>query len=154
MSNENTEFNLDSLLDGTLDDLANVPGFENFHPGSHKFTINWKLPKKEQGKEFKPVIKLQLTLIETVELNDASDTPQTPGTMSSIQFAMDNEYGQTAYRAVIEQLGQHYGAGTNREIMEKSEGAECLGITKLREGKKIEGKPTPIFLQLEAISVM
>lgn len=154
MINENTDFSLDALLDGTLDDLANVPGFENFHPGSHRVIINWKMPKKEQGKPLNPSIKLQLTLKETAELGDASLTPQAEGTLSTVQYKMDNEYGQTAYRAIIEQLIGHYGAGTNREIMEKSEGAECLVVTKLRAGKKEEGKPAKEFMDIEAIGVL
>lgn len=154
MTEQNTEFSLDSLLDGTLDDLANVPGFDNFHPGSHRVIINWKLPKKEQGKPLNPVIKLQLTLKETAELSDASLTPQAEGTLSTVQYRMDNEYGQTAYRAIIEQLSDRFGAGTNREIMERSEGAECLVVTTQRAAKKVEGKPQTYFMDIEAIGVL
>ena len=62
MTNETNQadFNLDALLDGTLDDLADVPGFETFNPGAHKVTINWKKVDK------KPAFSLGLTLVETV----------------------------------------------------------------------------------------
>lgn len=130
MSNDTTsDFNLDALLDGTLDDLADVPGFETFNVGAHKVTINWKKVDK------KPAFSLSLTLIETVELANADDVPQKPGTQSSVMFMLDNEYGQSAFRKVIASLAEHFGAGSNREIMEKSEGAEVIAVTKKRANK-------------------
>ncbi len=144
------EFNIDSLLDGTLDDLANVPGYQVYPPGNHKVTINWKKPTKDRP----TTIGLELTAIETLELNDSADTPLVPGTKSGVSFKMDNEYGQTAFRAVIAALAEHYGAGTNREIMEKSEGAECLVVTKIRQGKKQEGKPVAEYTDIVEIGVI
>ena len=41
-------FNMDSLLEGTLDDLAQVPDFVAYPPGSHKVIINWEMPTKER----------------------------------------------------------------------------------------------------------
>lgn len=74
MTNETNqaEFNLDALLDGTLDDLADVPGFQTFPAGAHKVTINWRKVDK------KPAYSLTMTAIETVELADSSDTPLFP----------------------------------------------------------------------------
>ncbi len=139
MSNtENQDFDLDSLLDGTLDDLADVPGFETFNAGAHKVTINWKRVEK------KPAYSLNLTLIESPELANPNDTPQKPGTQTSVMFMLDNEYGQSAFRKVIAALAEHYGAGSNREIIEKSEGAECLVVTKKRSNKEKTAEYTDI----------
>ncbi len=131
-------FNLDALLDGTLDDLADVPVFETFHAGAHKVTINWKKVDK------KPAYSLCLTLIETVELANAEDTPQKPGTQTSVMFMLDNEYGQSAFRKIIASLAEHFGAGTNREILEKSEGAEVVAVTKKRANKEKTAEYTDI----------
>lgn len=131
-------FDLDSLLDGTLDDLADVPGYETFHPGAHRVTINWKRVEK------KPAYSLGLTLIDHAELNDANAVPQKPGTQTSVMFMLDNEYGQSAFRKVIASLGEHFGAGSNREIMEKSEGAECVAVTKKRSNKDKSAEFTDI----------
>ncbi len=125
-----SDFNLDSLLDGTLDDLADVPGFQTFPAGTHKVVINWKKVEK------KPAYYLMMTAIETVELADPNETPLAAGTMSSVMFMLDNEYGQSAFRKVIASLAGHFGAGTNREILEKSEGAEVLAVTKTRMNKE------------------
>ena len=133
-------FNMDSLLEGTLDDLAQVPDFVAYPPGSHKVIINWEMPTKERP----TTIGLKLSAIETLELNDASHTPLVPGSMTTISFKMDNEFGQSNYRKVITSLSAHFGAGTNREIMEKSAGAECLVITTSKTGKKTEQNPDPV----------
>lgn len=133
-------FNLESLLEGTLDDLAQVPEFVTFPAGSHKVTITWIMPSNDRP----TTIGLKMSAIETLELNDSSATPLVPGSMTTISFKMDNEYGQSNYRKVITSLSSHYGAGTNREIMEKSAGAECLVITSLRKGKKTEQYPDPL----------
>lgn len=138
MTENQTDFNLDALLDGTLDDLADVPGFQTYPVGAHKCVINWKKVDK------KPAYSLQLTAIETVELTDPNDTPLAAGTMTSVMFMLDNEYGQTAFRKVIAALSEYYGAGSNREIMEKSEGAECLVVTKKRSNKEKTAEYTDI----------
>lgn len=135
---ENTDFNLDALLDGTLDDLADVPGFETYPPGAHKVTITWKKVDK------KPAFNLMMTAIETVELADPNDTPLKPGTMSSVMFMLDNEYGQSAFRKVIASLGEHFGAGSNREVMDKSNGAEVVVVTKKRFNKEKTAEFTDI----------
>ena len=131
MSTETTtEFNLDALLDGTLDDLADVPGFQTFPAGAHKVTLHWEQVKG------KPAYSAKLTAIETIELNNAEDTPLVPGTMSSVMYMLDNEYGQSAFRKIIAALAEHFGAGTNREIIEKSNGAEVIVVTKVRQNKE------------------
>ena len=130
MTEANNDFNLDALLDGTLDDLADVPGFQTFPVGTHKVTINWKKVEK------RPAYSLMMTAVETVELADPNETPLAAGTMSSVMFMLDNEYGQSAFRKIIASLGSHFGAGSNREIMEKSEGAEVLAVTRQRTNKE------------------
>jgi hypothetical protein len=68
---------------------------------------------------------------------------------------MDNEYGQSNYRKVIASLSSNFGPGTNREIMEKSEGAECLIVTTLKAGKKTEQNQNPSpYLRLVEIAVV
>lgn len=144
MSNiENTldsaAFNLDSLLEGTLDDLAEVPDFVTYPAGTHRALMTWEMPTKERP----ATIGIKFSAIETVELNDANDAPLVPGSLTTVSFKMDNEYGQSNYRKIIASLSSNFGPGTNREIMEKSAGAEVVIITSLRYGKKTESNPNP-----------
>ena len=46
--NTQTEFNLDSLLDGTLDDLADLPEFRPFVPGTYRVNFNFKADDKDK----------------------------------------------------------------------------------------------------------
>ena len=143
MSIENTldaaAFNLDSLLEGTLDDLAHVPDFVTYPAGTHRAKMSWEMPTKDRP----TTIGIKFAAISTEELNDANDAPLVPGSLTTVSFKMDNEYGQSNYRKIISALSTHFGPGSNREIMEKSEGAEVLIVTSLRHGKKTEQNPNP-----------
>ena len=111
MSNvENTldqaAFNMDSLLEGTLDDLAEVPDFVTYPAGTHRANLSWEMPTKERP----TTIGIKFSAIETVELNDANDTPLVPGSLTTVSFKMDHEYGQSNYRKIIASLAAHFGA--------------------------------------------
>jgi hypothetical protein len=59
-------------------------------------------------------------------------------------FVLDNDYGQSAFRKIIAVLAEDFGPGTNREILEKSEGAEVLAVTKKRANKEKTAEYTDI----------
>ncbi len=48
--NENTSIDLDSLLDGTLDDLADLPESVPFHAGGHKISLSLEAKIKHKMK--------------------------------------------------------------------------------------------------------
>jgi len=143
MSIENTldaaAFNMESLLEGTLDDLAQVPDFVTYPAGTHRANMFWEMPTKDRPTS----IGVKLSAIATEELADSGTEPLVPGSLTTVSFKMDNEFGQSNYRKIIAALSSHFGPGTNREIMEKSEGAEVIVITSLRHGKKTEQNPNP-----------
>ena len=129
---------IDSLLDGTLDDLADMPEFKPFPVGAHRCTIKWELV--EINKQMCP--QISLTAIETVELANPEDAPLEAGDSTNVIFMFKkkdgtaNEMGQGQFKNVITPLSQHFGSATNRAAMEDSNGAECLVVTEIREDKK------------------
>lgn len=151
MTNE-TEFDLSSILDGTLDALADAPTYEPFHPGSHRALLKFEGYK---GKTIvinkMPFIAAKFTLVETVELNDSSLTPQVPGSTSDAMFNMANEYGQGDLKNVLAPLAAHFNTPNNRATMEAAEGAEVLIITDVRVDSKNKDKK---YLQIKEISVI
>ena len=92
---------LSGLLDSTLDDLADLPEFKTFQPGAHKVTINWE----EKVINEHPSVEMKMKLIETLELADASGTPDAPGTETSVAFMLDNEIGQGKLKEVLKPIG-------------------------------------------------
>lgn len=146
-----SEFNIDSLLDNTLDALAELPEMRPYIPGAHQCVMNWIQPTKERP----TTIGIKFKLLQTVEQKDPTEPPMNPGTECTISFKLDNEYGQGAFRNVMKSLAENYGAGTNRELMEKSEGAEVLIITSLKTGKKKDdGSEAPKFTNLVELKVV
>lgn len=122
---------LSSLLDANLDDLADLPEFGVYPPGSHKVTIKWE--QKEVNAH--PCVELQMTAIETEELSNPEDTPLAPGAQGSVLYMLDNEFGQGNLKKVVKPLAEALGVSSLREILAQSSGMEVSVITKVRQNK-------------------
>ena len=129
---------IDSLLDGTLDDLKDIPEFKPFPVGAHLCTINWVTKKVNE----RTAIELNLVAIATQELTNVSDTPLEAGAGTSVMFSLykkdgsANDLAQGQWKALLTVLAQHLGTKTNRETMEASNGLECVVFTGIRADKR------------------
>jgi len=128
---------IDTLLDGTLDDLADVPEFKPFPVGTHKCSIKWEI--KEVNKNKTPIMHIKA--IETVELSEPESETNQPvknGDTTNVMYSFKkkdgepNELGQGQFKEIMKSLAAHYGAKSNRELMDESTGAEVLITTKVR----------------------
>ena len=123
---------LDSLLEGSIDDLADLPEFAVFPNGVHKVVIKWE--SKEVNKH--PCLELGMTAVETVELANATDdTPLVAGATSSVLFMLDNEFGQGKMKTVMAALAAACGTKSIKETMEASNGMEVQVVCKVRQNK-------------------
>ena len=123
---------LDSILDSSIDDLADLPEFQVFPNGVHRVIINWE--SKEVNKH--PCMELKMKAVETVELaNPAADSPLSAGTESSVLFMLDNEFGQGKFKGIIKQLAQATGSSKISEAVEASNGMEVQVVCKVRQNK-------------------
>ena len=129
----NLNIDIDSLLDGTLDDLADLPEFKPFPAGATRAIISWDTSKKINGV---PAIQCNLKGIETVELANESDTPIQAGDETSVLFQMDSEFGQGKFKNLIAALKPVFGGNTNRETIEASQNGEVVVVTTIRKDKK------------------
>lgn len=130
---------LDSILDSTLDDLADMPEFKPFVAGAHKVVITFKA--KEVNK--KPGVEIGMKAVETVELANPDDAPLAPGAETSVLFLLrnndgsKNEIAEGKLKEILKSLKEGLGIqGTNREIMEAANGAEVLAVTKIKKNTK------------------
>jgi hypothetical protein len=136
-----TDFNINALLDGTLDDLADTPEFKPFPVGTHKVVIT--LAQKEINK--KPAFEMKIKALETIELaNPNEDAPLANGDETSIAFLLDNEYGQGDLKKVLRAAAEKFGAKSNRELIEDVQNAEVAIITGLRSNKDKTQKYTTL----------
>lgn len=133
MSNQNVD--LDSILDSTLDDLADMPEFKPFPAGAHRATI--KLEVKAVNDI--PSLDIKLEGIESVELSNPEDQPIKQGDstnqllMLKTKDGKKNEFSEGKMKELLKPLAAHFGTTTNRETIEAANGAEVLVVTKLRK---------------------
>lgn len=130
--NANANFDMDSLLDGTLDDLADAPEFKPFPAGTHRVSIT--ITQKKIGTH--PAFEVGMTAIETLELADPSQEPLTAGATSSVAYMMDVEIGQGNFKKLLKSLAGHFGAMSNRDLITNAQNAEVLVVTKQRMNKE------------------
>lgn len=146
------QFDMDSLLEGTLDDLADLPAFGAFPVGAHRAKISFEIKTGKDAVNGHPAIVANFEAIETVELPAGSEEkPVNPGDKSNVLFMMDNEFGQGAFKKLIAPLAEHFGTKTNRATMEAAEGAEVLITTTKRANKEDK---TKFYMQVDGIQVL
>jgi hypothetical protein len=145
MTTEN--FNIDSLLDGTLDDLADLPEFKAYPEGTHKVIISFAL--KEINKS--PAYELSMKALETLELSNPADAPLEQGASTSVAYMLNNELGQGKFKKILASLAAHYGAKTNRELIDDAQNAEAVIVTKQRKDKK---DPTRVYTDIVELAIV
>lgn len=147
--------NIDALLDGTLDDLADLPEFKPFPPGVHRGTI--KMSVKEIGDKKHKAVEVSLTAAETVETPAGSEEVVSPGQADKVLYFLthDNpkvaEIGQGQFKELMKSFAEHFGAKSNRELMADAEGAEVMFATALRTDKR---DPSKKYLNLLSVKVL
>lgn len=144
---ENLNTDIDSLLDSTLDDLADMPEFKPFPAGYHKVRIN--LTQKKIGE--KSGIEMAMTYIEALELADPAAFPPKAGDTSNVVFFLDNELGQGQFKAVLAALKPLAPEGTNRDVMAAAANAEVAVSTKQRVDKN---DATKIYTQVVKVELI
>lgn len=149
MSNQDNQVDMDDILDGTLDDLADLPEFKSYPPGVHRVTlVSFERDKDKK----KAVMYVNFKGIETVELPSGSeDDPISDGQETRARYDLGNEYGQGAFKEILRSLATHYGAKTNRELMEEATGAEVLIVTSMKKDKK---DATKSYFQVDSLEVV
>ena len=142
----NDQTALDSLLDATLDDLADLPEFSKYPAGAHRVTIEFE--QKVVNKH--PSIEAKFKLLETLELAEPTDAPQAAGTEASILFMMDNEFGQGKFKEAITPIAKHLGTSSIRQAVDGAKGMEVVIVTKIKQNKD----KTAEYMDLVSLSVV
>lgn len=144
--------NIDNLLDGTLDDLADLPEFKPFPVGSHKVTI--KMEVKKVGND--TAVEVGMTAIETLELPAGSEeAPLQPGDNTNVLYFLTHknpkvaELGQGQFKELMRAFAEHFGAKSNRELIADANGSECIVIT----GRRTNKEKTKSYTTIEGLTV-
>lgn len=132
------EFDINSILDGTLDDLADMPEFKPFPAGTHRIlgTLVDKTAKKDHVGGH-PCYEFKMKAEETLELADATkDEPLAKGAETNVLFMLDNEMGQGQFKALLSAVSSKFGVASNRELAGMVKDLEMLVVTKTRQNKE------------------
>lgn len=123
---------LDSLLDGSIDDIADLPEFAVYPAGAHRVIVNFQ-EKEVNGKS---AVEMKMALVQTIEQTDPTAQALEPGAETSVLYSLDNEFGQGKFKAVIKVLAAHHNTTSARATMEASNGMEVVVLTKVRANKE------------------
>lgn len=106
MSNDKS-FNL-GLLDKSIDDIEDLPGFEVPVAGvySLKFSTAVKVVKMK-GID-KDCVEANFEVIECVEQNDPEETPTKAGTKFSMLFQLGNDVAEGKMKELLTPIGAHF----------------------------------------------
>lgn len=137
------------LLDGTLDDLADLKKFEPLPAGSYRMGITWETPDHE---EFR-IVQMKLTNLECLEVPGVAEESM-PEVGKAATFYMrlqrldgepmlwkdgsKNDQDQGRFKEILLALAPTFnpdGSLTNRGMIEASEGAEVIATLKVRASK-------------------
>lgn len=141
-----SEINLSSLLDISLDQLADMPEFKVLPPGAHKVVIKFESKKIIEH----PSVEAKFTLLETLELSDTTSTPCEPGTECNVAYMLDNEFGQGKFKELMKPLCAHHGVTNLAQAVEASQGMEVVIVTKTRQNKD----KTQTYLEVVSLTVI
>jgi hypothetical protein len=128
---QNQDFNLDNLLEGTLDDLADFPEFRPYPAGTHRVNFSFEWDKKD-----KTILFGKMKLLETLEQTDAEEKPLEVGAEASVRYDLSNVYAQGNLKKILASAAAHFGAKKNSELITDMQNVECLAVTKLVTSKK------------------
>lgn len=130
-------FDIDAMLDGTLDDLADLPEFKPFPVGTHAvvLTIVDKTAAKDRVNNH-PGFEVKMKAVETLELANSDDTPLAAGAETSVLYLLDNPIGQGSFKKLLASAAEHFGSKSNRELIADLQGATVAVVTRQRQNKE------------------
>lgn len=154
---DTTEFDMDSLLESTIEDLADTPEFRPFVAGAHVVDLTLSRsdkPDSKDAKKLEPVFLAKIKLVETQEQTDPTEAPLEVGAETTIRYRMDNPYGEGDFKKIAGEISAHFKCKNIREVLEVSKNLRCLVVTVNRKGKKRDDNTYPLFTSISALNVL
>lgn len=139
---------LSSLLDGTLDDIEDLPGFIQLPTGAYKV----KLAEGFRTKEIsgKPAIDCPMTVVEIIELGNPEQAPEVKvGDVATLAWMMDNETGKGFFKEAIKPVYAFLNAKSYNEAMQNSKGLDVIIVVTRVHNKEKQRD----FMQLKKLTI-
>lgn len=142
---------IDSLLDSTLDDLADLPEFKAFPIGFHLVDLDLELKTLDTKDGKKSGVDGKFTYVEAVELSDPTEVPPKAGDVANIFCDLGNEFGQGTFKMILAAIKPAFPEiVSNRDMITAAKKVRVAISTGLRKDK---ADPTRTYLQLKKIDL-
>jgi hypothetical protein len=135
---ENIMTDTNDILDGTIDDLADLPSNAAFPAGCHLATMFLSAPKPKPGKKQQVVAKFVYK--STEEMADATSEAPNPGDESTMFISLfkkdgdKNEYGEGQLKQLLAPLVDAGLTGSKRELIDATKpGVDVRIVTGTRD---------------------
>lgn len=139
---------MSSLLDGTLDDIEDLPGFIQLPTGAYKV----KLAEGFRHKiiNAKPGIDLPMTVVEVIELGNPEQAVEVKvGDVATLAWMMDNETGKGFFKEAIRPIYTFLNAKSYNEAMTNAKGLEIIIVVARVHNKEKQRD----FMQLKKLTI-
>lgn len=110
-----------SILDGTLDAIADLPGFKVYPSGAHRVEVIHFI-EKQIGVH--PAVEFAMRLVTTHEQSNPADEVAKPGDEQNMAFMLDNEIGQGMFKRAITPLYNALKATSIKDAMSRAAGLQ------------------------------
>lgn len=135
------------LLNSSIDDLADLPGFETPPPGSYILKVNMDVKKIND----KDAVDASFEVVETVELKNSDDKPVIPGTKFSTAFMLDNEFGVGNLKKFLKPFSEHTGIKAVGALVAE---IKDYSIACLVKNRKDKNDPDRVYGSVDNISIL
>ena len=147
MSNLDQAFN---LLDKSIDDIEDLPGFAVPTNGLYSLKFNTKL-KEVNGK---PCVEANFEVVAPVELDDPSteaDPANKPGTRFSMLFQIENEMAVGRLKELMAPASVHFGEGNMLSLCRDVCSHESLVVAKVTR-RKDKTDPDKLYANVSGLN--
>lgn len=151
-TNQNQKFDAASLLDGNIEDLRELPGFEVPTPGIYNLLATTALKEINNA----TCVELSVTVVSCEEQDDPTATPTIPGTKSSMLFDLSRDFAVSDMKKVLKPFGEHFGVKNLRQLVEETiNDVQIIAKVGRRAGKvKNPGDPVKFFMNISNITIL
>jgi hypothetical protein len=178
MAEQNLIMDVNALLAGTLDDLANKPSWEVFPTGVHICEVSLELKTgikldirddngNATGQKFEATaVKVTLKAQQTVQLanpvtenNHQGDKPLNPGDTNTVDLFLTHtseaaaKNGQGTLKILAQGLNERFGDRNLGDVIAQTKEIVCAVVVKRREYKDKSTKETRYNLVIEQLEV-
>lgn len=126
-------------LDGSLDDIPDLPSFKAFPTGAYVVNLPDGVTFKPAEDKKPPTFHTKFELKEIMELKpenlDEGEEPPAIGDVSTMMFQMDNETGAGFFKKFSDPIAEALGTRGFRDLMRQSKGIDLLVAFKRIPGK-------------------